>query len=226
MPRFAHFLYLIPLTISALISVKAFFRGWAISFRWFSVFLLATMVVELFAVGWKLSLHQTAYWNFPKSNLWIYNIYIIPEYLFYLVFFCKVLEKERVKNIGWPLGLTYFLFGMVNIWFVQGIEELNTYTIIFGGLIAVVFAAAYFIQELNRKVPFPVQGQPIFWISLGVLIFHSVSLPNFIFINYLSRNNLPLAIALFNILLLLNILMYSFYLIAFLCLKPIPKKLS
>ncbi|WP_431294140.1 hypothetical protein [Pedobacter sp. P26] len=226
MPRFAHFLYLLPLTVSAIISIKALIREWAIPFKWFSVFLLATMVVEWLAVGWKLFFHQGPYWDFPKSNLWIYNLYIIPEYLFYLVFFCKMLESQKIKKAMWPFGLLYFLFAVINVGFVQGLAKLNTYTIIFGGLITVVLSSAYFLQELNRKNPQLVHKQPLFWIATGVLVFHSVSLPNFIFMNYLSRTNLPLAIALFNILLVLNILMYSFYLIAFLCHKPIPKKLS
>lgn len=226
MPRFAHFLYLIPLTVSAIISIKALMKGWANPFKWFCVFLLVTMGVEWIAVGWKLFFHQGAYWNFPKSNLWIYNLYIIPEYLFYLVFFCQVIDNKRIKKILLPFGLIYLLFGLINIGFIQGLLKLNTYTIILGGLIAVVLSSAYFVQELNRKNPEMVHKHPLFWISAGVLVFHSVSLPNFIFMNYLSRTNLPLAIALFNILLVLNILMYSFYLIAFLCHKPIPKKLS
>jgi len=226
MLRFAHFLYLIPLTIGALISLRAFVKGWAKPFRWFSVFLLATMLVEWIAVCWKLFLHQTPYWDLPKSNLWIYNIYIIPEYLFYIVFYCKVLEQHRLSKIALPLGISYFIFGLVNLVFIQGIAQLDTYTIIFGGVLVVILSAMYFLQELKRKIPIAVQTQPLFWISLGAFLFHSVSLPNFIFINYLSRTNLPLAIALFNILLVLNILMYSFYLISFLCHNPIRKKLS
>jgi hypothetical protein len=41
--------------------------------------------------------------------------------------------------------------------------------------------------------------------------------------NYLVTHNIPLALALFNILLILNTFMYTFYLIAFLC-KPVFQK--
>ena len=226
MLRFAHFLYLVPLTIGALVSLRVFVKGWAKPFRWFSIFLLTTMVVEWIAVCWKLFLHQTPYWDLPKSNLWIYNIYIIPEYFFYIVFYFKTLEGDRIKKNVLPLGLLYLIFGTANLIFIQDMAQLDTYTIIFGGVIVVILSAMYFMQELKRKIPIVVQKQPLFWISLGAFLFHSVSLPYFIFINYLSRTNLPLAIALFNILLVLNILMYSFYLIAFLCHNPIRKKLS
>jgi hypothetical protein len=58
------------------------------------------------------------------------------------------------------------------------------------------------------------------------LLFHLAALPYFVCINYLSGSNIKLALTLFTIILFLNILMYSMYLIAFLCGRPFPQKPS
>lgn len=224
MPRFVHFLYLVPLCLGAIVSLRSFRMQWPRPYRVFSIFLFFTLVIEILAIAWKLSLHETAYWHYTKSNGWIYNLYYIPQYLFYFYFYDKVLDEKGIKKLYRPISWIYFLGGLINLCFVQGIFQLDTYSIIGGNLGVLYFSLHYFKQELHRSEPVNASKDPLFWISLGAFIFHTVSLPYFVFINYLSRTNLKLAIALFNILLILNIFMYSFYLIAFLCNKPSQKK--
>ncbi len=224
MPNFVHYLYLIPLSLSAIFSLKTFKSQWAKRFRLFSVFLMATFFVELFAISWKLVLHQTAYWDYSKSNLWIYNIYLVPQYLFYFTFFSLEVQSIWLKNVRRPLSIIYGLFGLANMAFIQGMSQLNTYSIIAGSALVLLGSVSYFSKELNRPEPSPVTTYPTFWIAAGSFIFHTVSLPYFISINYLSRTNLAMAITLFNILLVLNVIMYLFYLIAFLCNNPYHKR--
>ncbi len=226
MPKFVHYLYLVPLCLSAAFSIKALTNKWAKPYRLFSIFLMVTLGSELFAISWKLVLHETGYWSLSKSNLWVYNLYIVPQYLFYFLFYAMLLDQKLTKKTKCLLSLIYIFLAVANMIFIQSMNQLNTYTIILGGILVVICSSRYFIQEFNRKFPVAVHRHPLFWISLGALVFHSVSIPYFIFINYLSKNNLPIAIALFNILLALNIIMYSLYLTAFLCLNPSPKKPS
>lgn len=222
----AQYLYLIPLFISMIASMRTFKKNWAGPYRAFSMFLCVTFLVEIFAIAWKLFLHQTFYWDLPKSNTWLYNLFIIPIYFFYLSFFGTVLENIKLKRSWKWIASIYCIFGLLNLSVFQTISQLNTFSVIIGSAIVIICSSLYFLQELNRKIPVKVTSTPLFWIALGALIFHSVSLPYFIFINYLSRTNLGLAMALFNIHLVLNILMYSFYLIAFLCKNPAQQKSS
>ncbi|QIL38200.1 hypothetical protein G7074_02260 [Pedobacter sp. HDW13] len=221
----AQYIYLIPLFISVICSWRSIKNDWAGPLKSFSIFLTFSFLLEISAVWWKLDLHQTAYWNFSKSNLWLYNLYFLPEYIFYVYFFSKALENLWLRYWAKWIAIAYATFGIINILFLQTMAQLNTFNIIFGSSIVILCSCLYFIQEHNRAVPQRVSGTPLFWISLGSLLLHSVSLPYFIFINYLSRTNIPLAMALFNILLILNISMYSIYLIAFLCKNPAPRRL-
>jgi len=224
MPNFVHYLYFIPLTISAVISFRAIKEQWPKPYRYFSGFLIATLGNELLAVSWKFFLHHTRYWDYSKSNLWIYNIYLTPQYLFYFLFFAAAINSPFLKRLKIPVCLGYAIFGVVNLLAIQSFKELNSFTIIAGNILVICCTIFYFVQELNQSEPIAVQRYPLFWISLGGFVFNTVSLPYFIFINYLSRNNLSLAIALFNILLTLNIIMYTCYLIAFLCKTPYLRK--
>lgn len=227
MPRFVHYLYLIPLSIGAIVSLRTFRPRWPRAYRYFSLFLCGTLVMELFAVSWKLWLHNAGSWNYTKSNSWIYNVYYLPEYLSYFLFYYMALTYD--KNRMWifiTIGVVFLVIGFANLLFFQGLFQLDTYTIVCGNLGVLYCALAYFKQELQRKVPVRPVTDPLFWISTGAFIFHSVSLPYFIFINFLSRTNLSLAITLFNILLFLNIVMHTFYLTAFLCQNPYQKRSS
>ncbi len=225
MPRFVHFLYLVPLGLGAIISLRTFRQLWPRPFRQFSIFLLGTFLMELFAISWKLWLHDTKGWHYSKANTWIYNVYYIPEYLFYFLFYYYA---PIPKIIGRGLFLTvcaiFFCGSVFNLFFIQGFFQLDTYTIVAGNIGVLIMTLTYFIWELKHGYPKGITRSPLFWISIGALIFHMASLPYFVFINYLSRSNLPLAIALFNILLVLNIFMHSMYLVTFLCKQPSQKK--
>lgn len=224
MPRWVLYSYMVPLCLSAIFSLKTFRLKWPAPYRSFAIFLWLTLLSEGLAISWKLGLHKTEWWSFSRSNAWIYNLYFIPEYLFYCWFFNSILDQPQFKRSFKYVFGTYLVLTVSNLLFFQGFNQLNTYNIIAGNLLVVIYSSGYFLGELNRKQPERVSNTPLFWLSLGAFIFFTVSIPYFISINYLSRTNLPLAIALFNILLSLNVLMYSFYLIAFLCRHPFHKK--
>jgi hypothetical protein len=217
MPNVFYFIYIVPLTLSALFSLKSFRLNWPRPYRYFCIFLFWTLFVEIFAICWKLFLFKTTWWNYSNSNIWVYNIYIVPEYLFYIFFFYSYLKKSIAKRIVILSSVGYALFAFANIFWIQKMYTLNSYTIIIGNLLVVFLALNYFNQSLSNKRLTKETSQPLFWISVASLIFFSGSLPYFIFMDYLVKNNIAMAVALFYILLILNTFMYSLYLIAFLC---------
>lgn len=215
MSNLLYFIYLIPLSLCAIFSLRSFRLKWPKPYRYFSIFLIITLLNEILAISWKVYLYKV--FRGTPSNIWIYNIYIVPEYLFYFFFFYLILRNEVKKSIVNLLSLTYGIFSMVNLFLVQGLDNLNSYTIIVGNIVLILLSILYFNKNLNEKILLPQKSQPTFWISLAVFIFSVGSLPYFIFMNYLIKVNIGMAIALFYILLILNTLMYSLYLIAFLC---------
>lgn len=214
-----YFIYLIPLSLSTIFSLRSFRLNWPVRYRYFSLFLIFTLFVEIFAMCWKYFLHNSYFGNYSNSNIWIYNLYLIPEYLFYFFFFYGFLKHQIIKRIFIGVVIIYFLFAVTNLIWIQTFSNLNSFTIIPGNILVVLLSLSYFHQSLNDKEFIKQTSQPLFWIAVAVFIFFSGSLPYFIFMNSLIINNIPMAIALFNILLILNTFMYSLYLIAYLC-KP------
>lgn len=217
MPSVIYLIYLVPLSLSAMFSLKSFRLNWPRPYKFFSIFLLFTLAIEIFAVTWKIFLFKALGNNYSDSNLWIYNIYLIPEYMFYFLLYYSFLKTKIVKKAFVLLCLSYLCFAICNLFWIQSLYNLNSYTIISGNILVILMSLNYFNQSLNDRGLKRQTSNPLFWISTGAFIFFSGSLPYFIFMNYLIKNNIAMAIALFNILLILNTFMYSLYLIAFLC---------
>jgi hypothetical protein len=222
MPKFIYYIYLLPLLLSAVFSLRAFRLNWPSLYKHFSIFLFSTLFIEGFAICWKLFLHSSV-GNYSMSNLWIYNCYLIAQYLFYLYFYYLATRNSNVKRWIVALAGIYFLFSLINVIFIQPIHTVNSYTIIAASLIMLFLTLTYFIELLRDKEIKNLTSEPLVWISIGAFIFHIGNLPFFIFLNTLNKTNLSLALTLFKIILILNSLMYSFYAIAFLCQPKFPK---
>ena len=214
-----YYIYLAPLTLSVLSSLSMLRLDWPKPFKLFSAFLTLTLIVELSAFLWSYSLHKTSWWNFSPNNIWIYNSYLIPQYLFYIYFFSKTVGVRWMSKTGLYIGIGYFLVATQNLLFIQKLFLVNYITIILANFIIVFFTLIYFIQLMKAKEVIRLSRQPLFWIAAGSFIFHLGSLPCFILYNYISAGNSLLATSLFRIIIMLNCIMYLLYSIAFLCTK-------
>src|SRR5258705_12717203 len=112
MIHFKYYIYLVPMLLSAIFGLNTFRQKWPLPFRLFSVFVAVTLCMELFAMWWNVTLHATKYWHYNASNLWLYNFYLIPQYLFYLYFFYTVLWDEKSKQALKLMSILYALFSL------------------------------------------------------------------------------------------------------------------
>lgn len=87
-----------------------------------------------------------------------------------------------------------------------------------------VWTILYLFETVKQEEEFEVTRNPMFWISLGNLLFFSGSFFSYGFGSYLAVKNKELADSVFWIARVLNILLYIFYFIGFLCLRK--KRLS
>jgi hypothetical protein len=214
-----NYLYLVPLIFSSLASLRSFGVARLKIYRPFSVFLLVTVGVEAFAITWKWYLFHTAYWNLPKTNLWIYNAFLPARLIFLAWFFYRQVSARRFKRILGIVIVPVTVFNVINYCWIQLPDEVDNYSIVADHILFVLMSLAYFHQVLHDDRIMLLRTQPMVWISLGTLLYYSGTTPFFIFLEYLSKHNLPLAISLLYINHALNTLMYTFYLISFLC-KP------
>jgi hypothetical protein len=188
-------------------------------FKIFSVFLLLTFTIEAFAISWKWGLCKTTYWNYSQSNLWIYNAFLMIRHLFFLAYFYEIITINRLKKIIGFSVIPFLVFALFNYLVIQTPHNVNNYTIILANTITILLTLVFFYQVLNDKKIIKLYSSTEVWIALGTFIYYSGTLPLFIFFNYLIKEHYSMALSYFYINDILNIIMYTFYLISFLC-KP------
>jgi hypothetical protein len=213
------FLYLIPLLVSACLSLRSFRENWHKSFKIFSLFLLSTLATEMFAIFWQDRFYHTAFWSYSRSNLWIYNAFVTVRFLFIVYFFSSILQRQLRVRAFKVVVIGFTVFSVINYFYIQSPHHINTFSIVLAHIITVALVIMLFYHTLQIREIIALQTVSEVWIALGTLIYYSGTLPFFLFLDYLIVTKSPLLLSVLHINDGLNVVMYSSYLIAFLC-KP------
>lgn len=213
------YLYLIPLLLSAVSSLRAFRWKWPKHLQAFSFFLILTVIVEAFALTWKWGKYWLLDENYKSNNHWIYGAFITVRHLFMLYFFYHILESSKHRKIIRVSVIPVLIFNIINYIFIQSPFEANSYSLIITNLITIFLCLIFFIQVLKNERIIPLSQSAEVWIALGTFLYYAATLPLFIFFNYLQQIKSPIFNSYLYINDAMNVAMYSLYLIAFLC-KP------
>lgn len=104
-------------------------------------------------------------------NTLIFNIFDIIFYLYFLSVYHHSLASVKSKTFTKVGVVLFILVSIVNL-FLQDINVApQNYAIITGALFTVVAAFLYILELRNKKVN-QVTRRLLFWISLGIIIFH------------------------------------------------------
>lgn len=153
-------------------------------------------------------------------HLYIPLEYTILAYFFYLSFNNLKIRKYILYSIPlYVIGSFIISFGVSSIYAHPGLN-FN----IEGVLLIIWSLIALFTVEPKHEMP--LVKMPIFWICLGILIFHSgIFFFNGVF-NYILKTNSPLAKYLFQLIIKnLNYTLYICFLIGFICSNRMKKYL-
>ncbi len=176
----------------------------------FPPFLLATVIIEV----WGSYLGSIG-----ENNAVVYNFFSTFEFCFYLFVISLLVNSPRVKKIIRVVIPVYFLSAITNILFIQGMKTFHTVTYSSGCLLIVAFCIYYFFELFRLPKSENLVRNPAFWICSGLLFFYCCGFPLFGLINLWSkipqlrviRKNFT------DFVTILNILLYSLFMIAFLC---------
>ena len=217
-----YYIYLLPLATSAIAGLTTLRLAWPKTFRLFAVFLATTFTVEVIAFLWSYQFHHSAWWTYSSNNIWLYNLYLIPQYLFYFYFFSGTIRMPWIRKAALVLSAIYVFVAIQNLFYYRKLFVVDGNTIITANLIVIAFTMIYFIQLMRANTVIKLSRQPMFWIAAGAFIFHLGSLPCFMLYKYISIEDSVLATSLFRIIVMLNCVMYIFYSTAFLCTRKFP----
>jgi hypothetical protein len=187
------------------------------AFRLFPFFLFFIVVVELTGVYTGQVLHY--------KNSWIYNISTTLEYIFYAYIFSLTLRDPAFKKLALRFMAVYPVLVLLNLLFIQGFTQFHSYTIVLGNIFMIVFCCLFFYELLLDPLEGELSKVPMFWISTGILFFHLGDLSFDILFNLLKNDatGKDFFTSINNNLILI---LYSCFIIAFLCQRSLVKSLS
>ncbi len=183
----------------------------------FPFLLVLTLLVELTAV-WMVKTEKM-----HAPTYYLYNPFTTLEFIFYFFSIREIIKKKTAKNILLGLMLAFPLAVMINMFFFQGMHKFNSFTYSIGCLLIVGCCIYYFYELFLMPHSVNLLRQPPFWICTALIFFYAFTYPIYGLSNLMSGLPKHLLILIGSILESLNILLYSFFSIAFLCRLRIQK---
>ncbi|MDF2385387.1 hypothetical protein JMG10_28235 [Nostoc ellipsosporum NOK] len=222
MHRFeTYHIYLIPMLLAAVLSLRVFIEKWPKPYRIFSALLFATLIIEFGAIFWMWDWHYIFGWNYTDTNTWIYNAGLLVRLALIAGFYYMIVESAKVRRlILWTGSLALLLLALNYIKYPH--TTFIGYFLVFDPVM-MLLAALYFRQFLLSDDTIPLEKDPAIWISMGVVMSGMPNIPVFAYIDEQIKTNMLAALNSLYYNDAINILTYTLFLIAFLC-KPQPKQ--
>ncbi len=161
----------------------------------------------LFVAGVEICSHFNAMTSFDKQ---LYTLFDVVTYLFFIRWFYIVLAKSKLVVI---LGFFYLISLVLSIVLEDFTVELKIQSTT-GTIIMFLLSVMFYTSLIKSSELIDFIKLPSFWIVTGLLIFTLGYLP----ITFsLTEDFLPSRNVVYLILVVVNVLLYSFFSIAFLC---------
>jgi hypothetical protein len=202
----------LPLLISLVTIIVLYKRlrpKWIRVFTWYMLF---TQIIAI--VGYQYSA------RFKESNHFIFNSYLLVEFIFFFCIFYKSFQTKRLKKLTVALSIGFLIFTILSFLSVfekNGFYVFNSPVYMVGSLITIIMCLLFFVSLFKSEGIINYFQIPMFWIATGILFYF---VGNFIylgFIDYIIANNLDKDGAIYRfITFTLSLLLYSLFTIGFL----------
>jgi hypothetical protein len=172
-----------------------------------------TVFVYIFALAITVQILGDIKFQFKDLQSLLFHIYIPLEFFLLCIYYSSLIKTNYFRVIKNVLLGAFILSLSIYYYSNPGQFLNNNFTdFILSAAIITLFSIMFFIDFFRSDVYIPLKQNPDFWINIGSFFFYSGTLfymgvshllPNsLVFINYI-----------------LNLIMYTFYLYGFLCLK-------
>jgi len=148
---------------------------------------------------------------------------MLLEFWAYGAYYRLIIQSAAMRKIIDVFLWTYPLFWAIVVFGIFGISRWNSYVSVVGSFFTILFSIAYYYQLFTQSELVRLDRSTEFWIATGLILFYTCNLPYTGMLNFLVKNYLRLATQFLYVLQILNILMYSLFIYAFLC-RTITKK--
>lgn len=170
---------------------------------------LLTFPIEVYA-DW----HLRNYQNSPKELYWVF---LLIEYTLQSLYFLTIIKIDKVRIFIRLSILVLFITKIVSSILFFGIDENNPFVTNLNTILILIFSFTYFWQLITKEQHIDFWQNPNFWICTGLVFYYVGSFLVISVIKFVFKTDKDLAVSLWNLVLLLNIVMYSSFIYAFKC---------
>ena len=156
---------------------------------------------------------------FEKNN-WLYNSYNIVKFAIFYIFFTRQLEnKKSIRFFKW-ITVLFVISAIINLLFTDVFFYMSSaYTYISGSFILMTLIFVYYFELLKSDRILVFYKSLVFYISVGLLLWHVTITPLFIYNKYFTSES-PFASPEFiklhsTILNISNYFLYGLFIMAF-----------
>ncbi len=200
---------LIFLVVCFLASLTAFFQKPSPAYlKLFPFYFFVTLLVQ--QIGTYLSQHSI-------HNAVLYNVYSIFEFAFNFFVLRLIIQNKGVKGTLLFVLILYPLTACLNLFYFPQGGTFHTVSYAICCSLIVVSCIVYFVELFQLPKAINLKREPAFWICTAILFSYVCTFPFWGLVGFLSTAP-PFIIKNLNIILMIiNILSYSLFTIAFLC---------
>ena len=123
-------------------------------------------------------------------NILMYNCTTIVEFAFFFYLFYVNFNSIRLKRMVLFSIFIQVLFSLINLTYIQKLNEFNSYSMLLGTVIIILLVFIYFYNAFENNEPMHLINKPMFWISSGIFLFYLGDFTFNLMYPYLIRNNL------------------------------------
>lgn len=143
----------------------------------------------------------------------VYSVSFLLILPLFLMFYKSKMNSKQVGRVL-DVAITAFLvFGIVNLFFIQGTANMNSYTNSVGTITLMAISIVYFYFLLKELPTETITKLPMFWVNTAVLIYYSGTFIQYLAADYLItvlKDDLINSWTLHNFLGILHYLMLAF----------------
>lgn len=150
-------------------------------------------------------------------NAILYNTFSVFEFMFYFFILRELIRSARVKTIILFVLIIYPLVAFFNIFYYRMDSNFHSMTYAIGCAFIVILCIIYFVELFQLPKSTNLKNEPAFWICTAILFSYVCTFPYWGLVNFVTTAPAILINNLKTILMIVNILSYSLFIIAFLC---------
>ena len=199
--------YMSTVVVSWLISISQLTRL-PLAVRPLSILLALILLTELLS-NYLVVQHQ--------NNQWVYHVYNPIEYAFLAYLYSNSTDNDLIRKAIVGSAVGFALFCLLNILLWQPIDNPPTHAYRIEWLLVLLLVMNYLYELYRSNKLVIITKEPLLWISVGNFFFYAGTFFLMSLIDEVQKQDKPLARQLHHINTVLNVLMYGFWAVGFLC---------